>query len=547
MIVDMYGNPIELSQLDDPQTSGPTLSYLKRLYDDHPSRGLTPERLAEILADAERFNLLTQSELWWDIREKWGHVGAEMGKRERALLTLERRFIEPDNANRAERKATAFLNDIFDSFFAVGSPMDEEPQDAPHIDSIILACADAIGHGFSAQEIAWRQDGAQWLPAEITPRPQSWFRLDILSHSKLRLRDFSADGAVLRPGSWILHKHRSTTGFVSRQGLVRSLAWPYIFATYSIRDLAELIEIYGLPIIIGKHPANSTDIERLTLLRAVKEIGHRAGGIVPDSMTLDVLLQGQGASGDLYKQMIDWAEQTASKLITGQHHHGGKTATESLERREVKADLTTTDARQIDQTLTAFGWLILSLNPEGSGIDRRRTPRHKFDTSEAEDIKMLADALPKLIAVGGNFSSKWLNEKTKIPASESDKDKLQPLPPIQIPNIDDSTLDSVNKPKPSPPAATVAALGKTANGEQFYNPSPALIYAETLAAMAAGPMQEWLTIIQNTANDADSLEDLKSKLGHLFDKMPEGPMVDKFKKAMISANLAGRLDVSRGS
>ena len=549
-IVDIYGNPIETATLAEPQTGGPDLAYLKRLYADHPSRGLTPAGLAEILQDAERFYLTRQSELWLDIREKWGHAGAEMGKRERALLTLERRFVEPDGANRAEKKATAFLNDVCDSFFAAGLAMDEEQQDAPHMDSVILGCADAIGHSFSAQEIAWQREGNRWLPAAITHRPQSWFRLDVETHSKIRLRDLSAEGARLRPGSWILHKHRSTCGYVSRQGLVRGLAWPYLFANYAIRDLAELLEIYGLPILIGKHPAQATDGEKRKLLRAVTEIGHRAGGIVPDSMMIEPILQGAGAKGDVFQQMIDWAEKTASILITGQHHQGGKTATEALERREVKADLTTTDARQIDQTLTAFGWLVLSLNPEGNGIDRLRTPRHKFDTAEAEDVEKLAHSLPPLVAVGGQFSASWLNEKTKIPAPKDDSDKLAPLPPVSVPAIDPQSQNAVNKPGA---AVAIAALSadKTANGEPIYNPSPASIYMETLAANAAGPMAEWLTVIRSSLEEAvaagKSLEDWREEVGAMLSKLDAGPMAAQFAEAMTAARLAGMLDVSRGS
>jgi phage gp29-like protein len=551
-IVDIHGNPIETGQLAEPQSAGPSLAYLKRYYADHPSRGLTPPRLAEILEEAERFHFMRQSELWLDIREKWGHAAAEMGKRERALLTLERRFVEPDNANRAERKATAFLNDVFDSFFAAGVPSDEEAQDAPHVDSVILGCADAIGHGFSAQEIAWRREGSEWMPGEITHRPQTWFRLDVATHSKIRLRDLSAEGARLRPGSWILHKHRSTCGYVSRQGLVRSLAWPYIFANYSIRDLAELLEIYGLPILIGKHPAQATDTEKRKLLQAVTEIGHRAGGIVPDSMAVDVLLQGAGANGDVFKQMIEWAEATASKLITGQHHMGGKTATEAIERREIKADLITTDARQIDQTLTAFGWLILTLNPAGVGVDPRRTPRHKFDTAEAEDVERLAKSLPLLIAVGADISKKWLSEKTKIPPAENDADRLSPMAPVNIPAVDVTTKQDINKPEPAPAALAgkpwaQALLGGPSKRRPPADPSPAGLYAEQLAERAAGPLAEWVAALKQAAEDAESLEELRDRFGAMFPDLSPKPMTEVFAEAMLAANLAGRLDVSRGS
>jgi phage gp29-like protein len=543
VIVDLYGNEIRTAELAEPQTAGPSLAYLPRTFQGHPSRGLTPQRLATILEDAERFNLIDQSELWLDIREKWGHCDAEMGRRERALLTLERSFVPPDGANRAEKKATAFLNDVFDSFFAIGTGLEEEPQDAPSLDSVILGCADAMGHGFSAQELTWRREEKRWLPGAIEHRPQNWFRLDVLTHSKLRLRDLSSDGAKLRPGGWILHKHRARSGYVSRSGLVRSLAWPYLFANFSIRDLAELLEIYGLPILIGKHPANATEAEKRKLLQAVTGIGHNAGGIVPESMLIEALKTSQASSADLFKMMIDWAEATASKIITGQHYQGGKTATESLERTEVKADLTTTDARQIDQTLTAFGWLILQLNPEGQCVERLRTPRHKFDTAEVADVRELADALPKLVAVGGNFSKRWLNEKTKIPEPVDDEDRLVAQAPVQVPAVDATSQQALNLP---PAAAKVAAL---AAGKAGQAQIPVSTYAAQLAERAAGPLAEWEAVLRAEVEQCQTAEDvaaLKARLPELFQAMNSGPLAELYAEALECAELAGRFDVQQG-
>ncbi|SMF94315.1 Mu-like prophage protein gp29 [Methylomagnum ishizawai] len=537
MIVDIHGNLIQSAELAEPQTSDPNISWIQRTYQTHPSRGLTPPKLAEILEDAERWNLQQQSELWLDIREKWGHCDAEMGKRERALLTLERRFVEPDGANRAEKKATAFLNDVFDNIFGIGDPLDEEAQDWPCVDNIILGCADAMGHGFSAQELTWRREGSLWLPAAIEHRPQGWFRLEPWTHSKIRLRDLSAEGAKLRPGGWILHKHQARSGYAPRIGLVRSLAWPYLFANYAIRDLGELLNTYGLLILVGKHPANATPDDKRKLLQAVTQIGKRAGGIVPDSMAIEEMKNSASSSADMFKLMIDWAEDTASKIVTGQQRLGGKTATESNERREVKADLTTTDARQIDRTLTAFGWLILALNPEGANIDRRRCPRHVFDTAAAEDVEKLANALPTLVAVGGDFSKRWLNDKTKIPKAENDQDRLAPGAPVEIPKIDATSEKGINLPA----ATRIAAL----KGAGAATDTPGLL-AEQLAERAAGPLAEWVAVIRQAADEAEDLAALKAKLEALFPALDKRAMVELFAQAMLAADLAGRFDVQQG-
>ncbi|MFP3599880.1 DUF935 family protein, partial [Chryseobacterium sp. SIMBA_029] len=54
-----------------------------------------------------------------------------------------------------------------------------------------------------------------------------------------------------------------------------------------MRDLAEFLEIYGLPMRLGTYPGGATEDEKFTLLRAVMDIGHRAAGIIPQGMQID--------------------------------------------------------------------------------------------------------------------------------------------------------------------------------------------------------------------------------------------------------------------
>ncbi|WP_308197178.1 phage portal protein family protein, partial [Achromobacter xylosoxidans] len=38
------------------------------------------------------------------------------------------------------------------------------------------------------------------------------------------------------------------SGYIARTGLFRVLAWPWLFKNFAVRDLAEFLEIYGLPL-----------------------------------------------------------------------------------------------------------------------------------------------------------------------------------------------------------------------------------------------------------------------------------------------------------
>ncbi|RQU98652.1 DUF935 family protein [Burkholderia cenocepacia] len=83
----------------------------------------------------------------------------------------------------------------------------------------------------------------------------------------------------------------------------------------------------------------------------------------------------------------------------------------------------TSDARQVERTITReliYTMIALNVGP----IDRLRCPRFEFETREAADLKMYADALPKLVSMGVRMDRRWVQEKLSIPEPEDDSDLL---------------------------------------------------------------------------------------------------------------------------
>ncbi|KUZ01371.1 hypothetical protein WS48_04715 [Burkholderia sp. RF7-non_BP1] len=416
----MYGQPIQREVLSEPQTS--KLGWITRDFAQHPSRGLTPKKLHSILEAAEYGDLMAQSDLFTDMEERDAHLFADMSKRKRALLTLDWNIVAPANASAEEKKQAAQLEEWF--------------TDLANLDDVLFDQMDAIGHGFSAQEIEWHQVEKVWLPKTLTHRPQRWFRTPLYDGNDLRLRDNSSDGAPLWPFGWLVHKHRAKSGYLTRAGLHRVLAWPYLFKTYAVSDLAEFLEIYGLPLRVGKYPPGSTKEEKATLLRAVAEIGHNAAGIIPEGMLIEFTEAADG-SKDPFEAMINWCEKSVSKAILGgtlTSQADGKTSTNALGKthNEVRRDLLTSDARQAQRTLTNLCYMLSALNFGAS--DPRRCPRFEFDTRDAEDLALYADALPKLVGAGVKVPRQWAQDKLMIPEPKDDEDILSvPKPPMGLP------------------------------------------------------------------------------------------------------------------
>lgn len=495
-ILDHSGRPITTSQLREPQTA--RIAGLNNEFADHPSIGLTPKKLRAILEDAERGDLMRQAELGLDMEEKDGHIHAELGKRRRALLGLEWAIVPPRGT--VDQRAADAVAELVQGI---------------EIEDLILDLADAIGHGYSGIEIEWQRVGNTWVPGKFHHRPPTWFMTPPERQNDLRLRDGSAWGAELRPFGWVLHTHRAKPGYVTRGGLHRVLAWPYLFKNYSVRDLAEFLEIYGLPLRLGTYQPSATDAEKSTLLKAVVGIGHAAAGIIPEGMKIDFEEASKGTS-DPHLAMIDWCERTQSKAILGQTLSAEASSTGlgsgvATLQGEVRHDILVSDARQIASTLSRD--LLYPL----AALNGLTAPQWVFHTQEPEDLKLFSEALPKLAGAGVRVPERWARERLQIPEPEGDEPTLSP---------------------PAAPGVMRAALIR--DREQPVKPM-----ADRLSAESRDPMGQWMDAIREIVDSAPSLEVLRDRLLDAYGALPTSQLAEVMRIGFAAAALAGRYDVSR--
>ena len=388
------------------QTDVAQITATGRVIAEHPSNFITPQKMRALFEDAERGDITAQHELFADIEERDSDIGANLGTRKRALLTLDWRITPPRNATPAEDKQTEAAYELMDGLSA--------------FDDFVIDLMDAVGHGFAALEIAWMLADGVYRPAALKHRPQSWFKWSDDDELLLKTRGNQA-GEALWPLGWVVHSHKSRSVQQARNGLFRTLAWLYMFKHYAVHDFAEFLELYGMPIRIGKYGAGATKEEKATLLRAVAEIGHNAAGIMPEGMEIELhnAASGTTSTSNPFLQMADWCEKSAARLILGQtltSGADGKSSTNALGKvhNEVRRDLLVSDAKQIAQTISRqliLPWLQINFG----GIDPARAPRFEFDVREAEDIAVLAEAIPKLVDVGVQIPEGWVRDKLTIP------------------------------------------------------------------------------------------------------------------------------------
>src|SRR3546814_17559397 len=83
-----------------------------------------------------------------------------------------------------------------------------------------------------------------------------------------------------------------------------------MFKNYGVKDWVSFAETYGMPLRLGKYDGNATAEDRKVLLRAVREIGSDAAGIIPKSMDINFIDGKQGNSdGALFQNQTDRSEE----------------------------------------------------------------------------------------------------------------------------------------------------------------------------------------------------------------------------------------------
>ncbi|MEJ1486738.1 MAG: DUF935 family protein, partial [Candidatus Sedimenticola sp. (ex Thyasira tokunagai)] len=77
-IRDWLGRRAKRNQINEDQSS--RIGWVGKEFENHPTRGLTPSRLASILANAEQGDLIAQLDLYEDMEEKDAHIYTELSK-----------------------------------------------------------------------------------------------------------------------------------------------------------------------------------------------------------------------------------------------------------------------------------------------------------------------------------------------------------------------------------------------------------------------------------------------------------------------------------
>jgi phage gp29-like protein len=380
-------------------------SSLQERYSSYPGAGLTPRKLSALFQAADLGDIREQMEFYEEMEEKDAHLASILQTRKVAVQGMKYR-IQPYTNNLLDQEIAGFVKAVFAAL---------------DFDQIILNILDAVGKGFSVNEILWEErlgkvvvDSIEW----INPK-----KISFSQGEKPRLLD-ARTGTSMEPPRWKLIFHRCTlrSGAVMRAGLLRTVAWVYLFKNYALKDWNVYNEVFGIPLRLGKYDASASPEDRESLRRAIASLGSDAAAVISKNTEIEfVEAHGKGSGQENpFMAMAEFCNREMSKAILGQTlttdvSHGTGTYSAAKVHHRVRRDITQSDADSLASTLQSQ--LIKPLVGFNFGWDRN-LPSLNFYFEEDIDLKAMSETYKNLNDMGVFIPYEHIAEVFGLPRSE---------------------------------------------------------------------------------------------------------------------------------
>ena len=506
--------------LPRPETRELTVARVQDKYSEYPSNGLTPVRLAEIFREADTGDVMRQMELFEEMEEHDPHLFSQLQTRKNAVTGL-------------DFEITAFGDEPRDK--EIAEFVEAQLNGIEGMEDIETDLLDAIGKGIAVSEILWGYDGGRVVVREIKNRHQKRFFWDGVDDSFRCRTDETPSGILLPKNKFIIHKYKARSGHPARAGILRVVAWMYLFKNYDIKDWISFAEVYGLPFRLGKYAPGSSDEEKRALMQALIQLGADAAGIIPEGASIEFVTTEKTSSTDLYERLARYCDEQISKAILGQtltSDSGGGSYAQSKTHNEVRHDLTVADCKALAATLRRD--LIRPLVLFNFG-EEKRIPRIRFDCEEDEDLMQTANVVGTLVEKTGlPVPLSYLYKKFSIPEPEDGE-------AIATPSYYAQQAAGPALPFKAQPRRYVALKGGGPGTQEHIDrvTAAALKRGAKSWRKAFAPVLALLEQAESLEQLRDTLED-EDAVAELYASMDVSEVEDLLQKVMTLADLEGR-------
>jgi phage gp29-like protein len=498
------------------------------------------------------FGHLQAAALIVDAMRRDDRISACLDRRTQALPALPFR-LEPGEGAQAQRAMDA-LEESFEEVFP-----------------------DAVLGELQSWEVMLGISIAQLLPWEergglLWPRLKVWHPRHLMWRWDTRAWHINTEteaSVKVTPGDgqWLLYASHSLDR-AYMWGASRYLYVPWLLRQWGLRDWGRWSEVYGTPIRKAFTPAAADEADKQRFLDEVTQLGVESTIRLPTSadpsQKFDVeLLEAKSTGSDGFDRLVSKAEAGIAICILGQNLStevkGGSYAAAQV-HESIRGEILQADAQRLAVCLREHvlkPWAALNFG------DANLAPRLCWNTEPPADkvqvgvaLKGLGEGISALKAAGANPDVDELLEDAGVPISapaktpqqeaeeaeekaEAAKQAAEALQPGGRPP------DAAGSPVAPPPPAPAKALAARLEGVKASGAVRGQLYIDAVAddakAAAVKAVAPDVHLLLTAVMNSSDFEGLKAQLVAAFGTLEPDALADLVQKAMVMAELAGRL------
>lgn len=394
----------------------------------YPSKGLTPEKLATCLREADGGNIYRQMELFEEMLEKDAHLFSLFQTRRLAVSGKNFEIIPASQETKdveIAAEAAKMISRIRGWKNAINDILDSVPK------------------GFSVMEIMWEANSHGIGIKKLKHLHQKKFRFgkvsDVYSdQEELRLiyekrssdsltgiipeselKNSQTDGIALDIDDRLRRKFvvnlcKARSGNPARTSILRTCTYAFLFKNYNIKWWVQFAEIL-LGYRIGKYDVNQPDQKR-ALEEALMGLSTDAAAVISNDSAIEFVEMAQkAASHNTYESLKDFCNEEMTKAVlahvSATEGTPGKLGNETLTLEAIQR-LFASDAEVLDETVTddiIIPWVEYNYGRQDN------YPYYKTQIEKGEDLSVVADMVIKVQQIGYPVSKKYVKEKFGIP------------------------------------------------------------------------------------------------------------------------------------
>lgn len=514
------GLPPEMAKGGGPIMAAVAIRDVNDKFSSYPSDGLTPVKLARIFKEADAGDPFRQMELFEEMESKDTHLFSQLQTRKLAVTGLDWE-VQPFSQDGTDQEIAAFV--------------EEQLKELDGFSDNLMDILDAIGKGISFQEIEWEYRDGHVVVGNIEYVHQKKFYYNTLTDALMLRTEAFPGGIPLPENKFVVHRYKARSGHPSRYGVLRVVAWMYLFKNYDLKDWVSFCEVYGMPLRLGTYDATASEKDKAALMDAIVRMGTDAAGIVPSGTDIRFIESNKQSSVDIYERLARFCDEQMSKAIVGQtltSDSGGSYA-QSKTHNDVRKDLTEADCKAVMETVRRD--LIRPLVEFNFGV-RAHVPYFVLNATDTDDLKETAEIVNTLAATGLEIPKSWLYKKFNIPAPEKGEETIGKAPAAP-------GMQGMGQPGTGMfQGLRLKADGKEADGQRVLDR-----LEEAAVKQSSAFFRQMMSPVLELVEHCDSLEGLQEQLKdeealrQLYNAMKVKDFDQLVEQVMYVSNMLGRM------